>query len=225
MATANGDKAAAIEEALRAGKHVIAHAPCAITPEQLEAVKAAQAAAGSGLVLLLPHRFTPAYVQLREAIQQGLLGAISQAVIVNSQKVSATPRTQAFYAKCTHGGVISNLGVHDLDVLRWLCGELSVTEAATRCHGATEHADFEDAGLIRCSLADGEGVVACNWLAPEAGAPFHELTVIGTAGSAWLSSGKLRAFGLEALPPLASDAGPRVSIATRDDAGRTLLTA
>ena len=224
VATANGDKSAAIEEALRAGKHVIAHAPCAITPEQLEAVKAAQPAAGSGLVLLLPHRFTPAYVQLREAIQQGLLGAISQTVIVNSQKVSATPRTQAFYATRTHGGVITNLAVHDLDVLRWLGGELTVTEASTRCHGATEHADFEDAGLIRCSLAEGgEGVVACNWLAPEAGAPFHELTVIGTAGSAWLSSGKLRAFGLEAQMPLASDAGPRVSIATRDDAGRTLL--
>ena len=70
VATANGDKAAVIQEAMRAGKHVIAHAPCAITLEQAAALKEAHTALGSGLVLLLPLRFTPVYVHLRDAIAQ-----------------------------------------------------------------------------------------------------------------------------------------------------------
>ena len=144
VATTNGDKAAAIQEAMRAGKHVIAHAPCAITQEQLDAVTEAQASSGTGLVLLLPLRFTPAYVHLRAAIMQGQLGDISQAMIINSQKVTATPRTQAFYATRTHGGILTNLAVHDLDVLRWIGGEVTVTSAATQCHGLTEHPEFED---------------------------------------------------------------------------------
>ena len=147
VATANGDKAAVIQEAMRAGKHVIAHAPCAIALEQVAAIQEAHTALGSNLVLLLPLRFTPAYTHLREAVAQGLLGTICQAVVINSQKVTATPRTQAFYATRTHGGVLTNLAVHDLDVLRCLGGDLTVTAAATQRHGLTEHPDFEDAGL------------------------------------------------------------------------------
>ena len=51
-------------------------------------------------------------------------------------------------------------------------------------------------GLVHCTLANGGvGVVACNWLAPDAGEPFQELTVIGTEGTAWVSGGKLHALG------------------------------
>ena len=97
VATANGNKAAVIAEALRAGTHVIAHAPFAITAEQLDAVAEAQAASGTALLALHPLRFTPAFTRLRELLAAGVLGAISQVVIVNSQKVAATPRTQAFF--------------------------------------------------------------------------------------------------------------------------------
>lgn len=204
VATPNGDKAAAISEAMRAGKHVIAHAPPALTPEQLSAVEHAQGASGAALLLLLPLRFTPAYARLREAIVQGMLGDISQAVIINSQQIAATPRTQAFFATKAHGGVLTNLAIHDLDVLRWLGRDVAIEYAAARCSGVSEHPDFEDAGLVRCTLAGGgEGVLVCNWLAPEASVPFHELTVIGTEGTAWISGGRLQVWGgakPEALP-------------------------
>ena len=135
-----------------------------------------------------------------------MLGAICQAVVINSQKVTATPRTQAFYATRRHGGVLTNLAVHDLDVLRWLGGDLTVTAAATQRHGLTEHPDFEDAGLVHCTLANGGvGVVACNWLAPDAGEPFQELTVIGTEGTAWISGGKLHALGANARSSLPNE--------------------
>ena len=200
------------QEALRAGTHVIAHAPFAITAEQLDAVAEAQAASGTAVLSLQPLRFTPAYARLRELLAAGVLGAISQVVIVNSQKVAATPRTQAFYDTRTHGGILTNLAVHDLDVLRWLGGELTVTEAVTQCHAVTEHASFEDAGIIRCRLAGGgQSVLVCNWLAPEAGESFQELTVIGTEGTAWIEGGKLRALAGESWIPLARRGGePRV---------------
>ena len=210
VATPNGEKAATIQEALRAGAHVIAHAPLALTPEQCAAVAEAQRAAGTGVVLLLPLRFTPAYVRLREALSQGVLGDVTQAVVINSQQVTATPRTQAFFAAKTHGGILTNLAVHDLDALRWLCGDVTVAYAATRRMGLTEHPDFEEAGLARGTLAGGgEGVVVCNWLAPETVGPYHELNVVGTAGAAWISGGKLQIWGgppPETLPDVAGHA-------------------
>ena len=223
VATANGDKAAAIQEAMRAGMHVIAHAPCAITLEQLDAVTEAQASSGTGLVLLLPLRFTPAYVHLREAIMQRQLGDISQAMIMNSQKVTATPRTQAFYATRTHGGILTNLASHDLDVLRWIGGEVTVTSAATQCHGFAEHPEFEDAGIVHCMLeCGGAGVVACNWLAPDAGAPFQEITVIGTAGTAWISGNKLHSLGAGAGDILPNSVGNQGYMATHNESGCAL---
>ena len=221
VATANGDKAAAIQEAMRAEKHVIAHAPLAITPEQLAAVEDTQSTSNTGLHLLLPLRFTASYLHLREAIAQGLLGTICQAVAINSQKVTATPRTQAFYATRRHGGVLTNLAVHDLDVLRWLGEDLTVTAAATQRHGLTEHPDFEDAGLVHCTFANGGvGVVVCNWLAPDAGEPFQELTVIGTAGTAWISGGKLHALGCNDRSSLTNESQSSGYLATQDESGR-----
>ncbi len=226
VATANGDKAAAVQEALHAGKHVIAHAPLAITLEQLAAVEEAQEATDAALVMLLPQRFTPAYVQLRDVVAQGELGAISQVVIINSQKVAATPRTQAFYATKTHGGVLTTLAVHDIDVLRWLGGEVTVAYAATQCHGLTEQPDFEDAGLVRCALAGGgEGIVACNWLAPDGGAPFHEITVIGTEGTAWVHGGKMHALRGDAAGQLSDGADSQGYFATHSEAGNAFPSA
>ncbi len=220
VATANGDKAAAIQEALHAGKHVIAHAPLAITLEQLTAVEAAQGTTGAALVLLLPLRFTPAYVRLRDAAAQGVLGAICQVVIINSQKVAATPRTQAFYATKTHGGVLTSLAVHDIDVLRWLGGEVTVAYAATQRHGLTEHPDFEDAGLVRCALTGGgEGIIACNWLAPDGGAPFHEVTLIGTEGTAWLHGGKMHALSRDSRGLAPESIGYEGYMTTHSEAG------
>lgn len=224
VATANGSKAATIEESLRAGKHVIAHAPLAVTVAQFYAVAQAQTASGMALVSLHPLRFTPAYVRLRELIAAGLLGAISQIVTVNSQKVAATPRPQAFYYSPTHGGILTSLAVHDIDMLQWLGGELTVIGASTECHGITGHADFEDAGILRCSLAGGgEAMVVCNWLAPEAGDSFQEMTVIGTNGTAWVTGGKLQAFAGRPGTSLQGEPPSDGFVATQDEPGQALL--
>ena len=221
VATANGHKAAVIAEALRACTHVIAHAPFAITAAQLDAVAEAQAASGTALLVLQPLRFTPVCVRLKELLAAGHLGAISQVVIVNAQKVAATPRTQAFYDTRTHGGILTSLAVHDLDVLQWLGGELTLSGASTQCHGITEHADFEDAGTVRCTfVSGGEGVVACNWLVPDAGEPFQELTIIGTKGSAWVSGGKLQAMAGGHVPLAPEESASHVYVATHSDSGR-----
>ena len=137
---------------MRAEKHVIAHAPCAITLEQVAAVKEAHtalAAVWSCCFRCALRRRTYTY---EKRLRKDCWAPVCQAVVINSQKVTATPRTQAFYATRTHGGVLTNLAVHDLDILRWLGGDLTVTAAATQRHGLTEHPDFEDAGLVHCTL-------------------------------------------------------------------------
>ena len=116
----------------------------------------------------------------------------------------------------THGGILTSLAVHDIDVLRWLGGDITIADSVTQCHGVTDYPNFEDAGIVRCMFArGGEGVVVCNWLAPEAGESFQELTVIGTEGTAWISGGKLRALAGDLGSPLPVAKENHVNVVTQ----------
>ena len=76
---------------------------------------------------------------------------------------------------------------------------------------------------MHCTLeSGGAGVVACNWLAPDAGAPFQEITVIGTAGTAWTNGGKLHALGAGVGDILPNSVGNQGYMATHSESGCAL---
>ena len=63
-------------------------------------------------------------------------------------------------------------------------------------------------------------MLVCNWLAPAASAPIHEVTVIGTEGTAWISGNKLQIWG-GARPDSLPDGG----VYAYDALGRTVSPA
>ena len=68
-------------------------------------------------------------------------------------------------------------------------------------------------------------MLVCNWLAPEAGESFQELTVIGTEGTAWIEGGKLRALAGELGSPLPGEGESRVYLAAQSEAGHAASAA
>lgn len=117
------------ETALRAGKDVVCEKP--LTRTHADAVALADLATELGRHLYPAHvvRYFPEYAAMRDAVVRGDIG---------TPAVSRYSRTGAFplwadwfAADDQSGGVVLDLMIHDLDIARWVSGE--VTEVyATR---------------------------------------------------------------------------------------------
>ena len=129
------------------------------------------AAQKKGVKLMVGHieRFNPAITTLKEFISQGELGRIFQ---------MDAHRQGPFPARIADVGVVVDLAVHDLDVMRFVS-----QKEVIRVYAETEkhiHSDYEDllTGLLR--FEDGiVGTLAINWLTPT---KIREFIVTGERG-------------------------------------------
>jgi UDP-N-acetylglucosamine 3-dehydrogenase len=149
--------------------HLLIEKPIALSVE--EGRQIITAAEQSGVLLMVGHieRFNPAVIALKARLAAGEMGRVFQ---IDAHRQGPFP------ARIKDVGVVIDLAVHDLDVMRY------VTDAEiTRVYAETEqriHSTREDllAGLVR--LSDGSiGTLAINWLTPT---KIRELYVTGERG-------------------------------------------
>lgn len=151
------------------GIHLLIEKPIAFTGD--EARQIIQAADAAGVKLMIGHieRFNPAVTALKNRLAAGELGRVFQ---------MDAHRQGPFPARVQDVGVVIDLAVHDLDVMRYVSG----AEVA-RVYAETErriHSSHEDllTGLIR--MDDGAiGTLIINWLTPT---KIRELLVTGETG-------------------------------------------
>lgn len=142
--------------ALDAGVHVLVEKPIAATRMEAERMMAAARRAGRLLSVGHIERFNPAIVELRRRLQAGELGRLFG--------VTAT-RLGPFPERIRDVGVVVDLAVHDLDVMRFLLGSDPV-----RLYAETEqriHTDHEDlfVGVLKFAN-EAVGLLEINWLTP-----------------------------------------------------------
>lgn len=129
------------------------------------------AAEDKGVKLFIGHieRFNPAVIALKDHIAQGDLGRVFQ---IDAHRQGPFP------SRINDVGVVIDLAVHDLDIMRYITGSEMV-----RVYAETErriHSQYEDllTGLVR--LDDGTvGTLTINWLTPT---KIRELLVTGERG-------------------------------------------
>lgn len=130
-----------------------------------------EAAKNKSVKLMIGHieRFNPAIIALKELIAQEELGRIFQ---------MDAHRQGPFPARIGDVGVVIDLAVHDLDIMRFVSqSEIVRVFAETEKH---IHSKYEDllTGLVR--LADGSvGTLNINWLTPT---KIREFIVTGERG-------------------------------------------
>lgn len=107
--------------AIRAGKHVICEKP--LTRELSTAQGVIEAARQAGVQLHVAHvvRFFPEFRRLHDLVQQG---AIGQPALVRMTRASSFPHGSGdWHNEITlSGGVVLDMGIHDLDWLLWTFG-------------------------------------------------------------------------------------------------------
>ncbi len=156
-------------EAISRNINVLVEKPIAYSIEQGREMTTF--AAQTGVILMVGHveRFNPAVIALRQRIVNGELGRLFQ--------ISAH-RTSPFPPHVRDVGVVIDLAVHDLDVMRYVTGAEVIRIHAEIGHRV--HATHEDqlTSLLRFS-DDTIGSIRVNWLTPT---KVRELTVTGEKG-------------------------------------------
>jgi predicted dehydrogenase len=106
--------------ALRAGKPVLLEKPFALTPDDCDAMLAAQRETGTPLMIAHVLRFWPEYVALANFVKGGALGVPLSVV---AARLGAPPAASWFRNADESGGAVLDLMIHDLDALNWLLGQ------------------------------------------------------------------------------------------------------
>lgn len=137
------------------GKHVIVEKPTFMKPSQLLAAAERAAAAGVQLFPVFQNRYNKAVVRVRRALRDGELGEI-RTVGVRTRWC----RPQRYYdlapwrgTFAMDGGCLTNQGIHHVDLLRHLGGEVKRVNAAMRTLGAA--IEVEDTVVATFTYAGG----------------------------------------------------------------------
>ena len=156
-------------QVIERGIHLLIEKPIAFNVDEGERI--IEAANRAGVKLMIGHieRFNPAVIALKQQLSDGVLGRVFQ---IDARRQGPFP------ARITDVGVVIDLAVHDLDVMRYITGaEISRAFAETERRIHSSHEDLLT-GLVR--LDDGTvGTLTINWLTPT---KIRELYVTGERG-------------------------------------------
>jgi predicted dehydrogenase len=161
VACDDGAHRAATEAALAAGAAVLCEKPLAPSVEDADAMLAAAVAADRPLWVAHTLRFEPRYRRIREAVERGELGDIVQ---LAARRATWAPEGR-IYGSQTRLELC--LGVHDLDVMRWLAGEIERVHAEATAADISGSASDAVAATLRFR-SGAIGSLELSWALPEA---------------------------------------------------------
>ncbi len=193
VATPDDTHASVATDALAAGKAVLLQKPMALNAAECRAIIAAGKASTAPLTVSFMHRYFPEVGWLKQVIAEGRMGQIHTVRMRN-----ATPGADWndwFYAAGhVAGGVVMQLGVHGIDLIRHLFGPIS--EVSARMTTARPERRLRDGRLVRSELEDN---VLATYRLPGGAMATHEMSytevqgcdrfrleVYGEKGTAWL---------------------------------------
>lgn len=190
-----------VRAALAAGKDVVSEKPLART--DADAAELVDLARDAGRQLYPAHvvRFFPAYVRLKEAVTTGLLGDLAVLRFVRS---GAFPtRTPWFADHALSGGIVMDQMIHDIDIARWVAGEV-VRVSAVSVRGGTDAEPVEAAHVLLTHASGAISHVAGIW-GPQHLGFSTEYSVTGTLGSLSHSSRAEQDYVADLAAPEALD--------------------
>jgi predicted dehydrogenase len=170
-AAINSDKADIIVKAIDAGLNIISDKPLVTTMEDLNRIiDALKRNNGVKLFLMLSERYNPVLVTAKKLIAAGEIGDVVNIINMRPHRLKPESRPAWMFDSKLYGGIINDLGVHDIDIAAWL-GDSDVDEvlaASVSNKRFTEISDFNDNGQAMLKLKNGCIVfIMGSWLTPD----------------------------------------------------------
>ncbi|MCS7096282.1 MAG: Gfo/Idh/MocA family oxidoreductase [Candidatus Bathyarchaeota archaeon] len=142
--------------ALKAGKHVLVEKPMAANSKCAEALLKCSESNGLLLTVGFLMRFIPGIQYIKEAFMEKRFGEI---VCATAKRVSQWPE------RIGDVGVVKDLAIHDIDMMRYLFNENPVAVYAKA--GSLRHSKFEDYAHIMLTFDGNKNAfIEANWLTP-----------------------------------------------------------
>jgi predicted dehydrogenase len=147
---------------IRRGLHVLVEKPIAATTAEARAMVDAARAAGVTLMVGHVERFNPAVQTIKEALRGEDILSI------------AITRIGPFPPRMSNLGVVTDLAVHDIDLIRWFT-DSEIVEAQSQISSA--NAACEDIAMLQFRTASGVlAQINTNWLTPFKARTVHVAT-------------------------------------------------
>jgi predicted dehydrogenase len=181
------DRADLAIAAMRRGKDVLCDKPGVTTTEQLAAVRRAVQETGRIWTVCFSERFTkPSARKAWELVRAGAIGRVVQTVGLGPHRLNRALRPSWFFDKPAYGGIINDIGCHQIDQFLAFAGaeDATIVSSTIGCFG-TEPTGFEDFAEMTLQTASVRGYARVDWFTAD-GLPTWgdgRLFVLGTQGT------------------------------------------
>jgi len=175
-------------EAMDAGKDFMADKPGVTTFDQLERVRRAQRETGRIWTVNFTERFeVRAVTRALELVRAGAIGEVIQVVGLGPHRENPHTRSPWFYDKCRYGGILADIGSHQIDQFLMLTGatDAEVVYARTGNVAHPDHPRYEDTGEMLLRAGKATGFVQVHWFTPDGLSTWGDgrLFITGTEGA------------------------------------------
>jgi myo-inositol 2-dehydrogenase/D-chiro-inositol 1-dehydrogenase len=164
VATPSGFHVDVIRQLAPAGLPILSEKPCGLNVENASAVKDIVDNAGVRLQIGYWRRFVPEMVELKKDIESGRFGRL---LFIHASQWDYRPPAAEF--RNSSGGILTDMGVHEIDVIHWLTGEAPRAITGSVMMSTTPGVVDEDSAVFSLVLPSGTlGIATLGRFYPEA---------------------------------------------------------
>jgi predicted dehydrogenase len=180
----NGTRPAIVKAVAERGLPVVTEKPLALTLSDLAEVRRTIARHPVPLSMLLTMRFEAQYPAMRNMVRSGEIGEVVSMDAQKSYQLGSRPDWMK--SRKSYGGTIPYIGIHMIDLMRWISGHEMVEAAAFHSTvGAPDLREMENNTALIFKLDNrGTASLRMDYLRP-ASAPTHgddRIRIVGTKG-------------------------------------------
>ena len=190
--------------AAEAGKHALVEKPMALTTGEAGAM--IDACRASGVLLTICHyqRFNARHQRIKSLLEEGAIGQVTAARINFSDRFPPQAGFWHHDPEVSGGGPMMDLGIHCIDLLRYLCGRVETVAALAET--LVDSSPVDDTATLLLRMANGaQAVVTSHWTtASHQPERTNGLEICGTEGS------------IRAAPISAKDSAGTLLVSTAD---------
>ncbi|HEY9054689.1 MAG TPA: Gfo/Idh/MocA family oxidoreductase [Rectinemataceae bacterium] len=165
------DRGALGVRVMEAGKHYFCDKPPLTTMKDVETARRAAAATGRIFAVYYSERLhVEASVLAEKLVREGAIGKVIHIVGMGPHRINLPTRPAWFFDRAKYGGILVDLGCHQIEQILFFAGAKTAKITASRVHSYKygQFPDFEDFG--DASLVTDNGVAAylsVHWFTPD----------------------------------------------------------
>jgi len=165
-------------DALKANKHVYCEKSPGTSMEDIEMILKATQSSNSKFMVGYNYRFQSHYAKIKELLNKGFVGKPLISDLYYLSDVRSWPSVSQFQLTPGGGDVLLDMGIHCVDLSRWLFGEVIKVYANIRT--ANLNVPVADTATVVLEHQNGAvSILHLSWCAPG----LNSIMVVGTKGS------------------------------------------